>query len=244
MTIDDMSSYLLGPILGLVLRLRGTVCLHASGLSFGGCAFAIIGRSGAGKSTTAAALGARGCAVVADDVVAIEEGTGGFSATPGYPRLRLSQAAVDALSTPSSKPLSMDRAAFDGSRYHLDVTRDGYVFQTTPLPLVAVYKLEERSRDHRALSAEPVLGADALMTLVSHSFAKALFDRTMRAHDLSVLSRLAESVRVVRVTPPDDIQRLDELCDLILHDVQALVRVAPQRTTHADHRRQNATAIG
>src|SRR5690349_20774404 len=29
-TLDDVATYLLGPVLGFVLRLRGTTCLHAS----------------------------------------------------------------------------------------------------------------------------------------------------------------------------------------------------------------------
>jgi hypothetical protein len=56
------------------------------------------------------------------------------------------------------------------------------------------------------------------MTLVTHSFAKALLDRGMRANELNVLGRLASTVRVVRVTPHESLERLPELCDLILED--------------------------
>jgi ABC-type multidrug transport system fused ATPase/permease subunit len=52
LTIDDASSYLLGPVMGFVLRLRGSVCLHASAVAVDGRAFALVGHPGAGKSTT------------------------------------------------------------------------------------------------------------------------------------------------------------------------------------------------
>src|SRR5579862_2093768 len=57
LTLADAAVYLLGPVLGLLLRLRGVVCLHASAVSLGGRAVAFAGPAGAGKSTTAAALG-------------------------------------------------------------------------------------------------------------------------------------------------------------------------------------------
>ena len=57
-TVEDAATYLLGPILGFVLRLRGVVCLHASAVAVGDRAVVLLGPSGAGKSTTAAAFGA------------------------------------------------------------------------------------------------------------------------------------------------------------------------------------------
>jgi hypothetical protein len=48
LTLDDTATYLLGPILGLVLRLRGTVCLHASAIALGGRAVVLVGAAGAG----------------------------------------------------------------------------------------------------------------------------------------------------------------------------------------------------
>src|SRR5271156_5635286 len=48
LTIEDTATYLLGPVLGLLLRLRGVVCLHASAVSFGDYAVALMGPEGAG----------------------------------------------------------------------------------------------------------------------------------------------------------------------------------------------------
>jgi hypothetical protein len=61
-------------------------------------------------------------------------------------------------------------------------------------------------------------GTDALMALVTHSFASTLLDRDMRAHDLATLARLAELVPVRAVTPQGSLEQLPALVDAILAD--------------------------
>ena len=58
-TVEDMATYLVGPILGYLLRLRNQLVLHASAIVAEGRAIALMGGPGAGKSTTAAAFHAR-----------------------------------------------------------------------------------------------------------------------------------------------------------------------------------------
>src|SRR5262249_30711615 len=70
-TLEDACTYLLGPVMGFVLRLRGVTCLHASAVSLVESAVALVGFPGAGKSTTAAAFAHSGFPVIADDVVAL-----------------------------------------------------------------------------------------------------------------------------------------------------------------------------
>ncbi len=56
LTNEDVATYLLGPVMGFVLRRRGVLALHASAVCIGGQAVALCGESQAGKSTIAAAL--------------------------------------------------------------------------------------------------------------------------------------------------------------------------------------------
>ena len=55
LNFDDACTYLVGSAFALLLRLRGAACVHASAVSIGDRAIAIVGPSGSGKSTIAAA---------------------------------------------------------------------------------------------------------------------------------------------------------------------------------------------
>ena len=85
----DTATYLLGPVLGFVLRLRGIACLHASAISIDGRTVLLLGPAGSGKSTTAAAFACKGCRVLSEDVCALHCTPDGIFVQPGYPRLRL-----------------------------------------------------------------------------------------------------------------------------------------------------------
>src|SRR5207237_909069 len=93
LTLADVTSYLVGPVLGLVLRLRGVTCLHASAVCIDGRAVVFAGCVGSGKSTLAAAFAAWGDPVLSDDLVAVRvQGDTGLVAA-GPPWLRLRNAA-------------------------------------------------------------------------------------------------------------------------------------------------------
>src|SRR5260370_12112281 len=67
-SLEDTCSYLLGPVLGYLLRLRGVTCLHASAVAFDNSCVAFVGTAGGGKSSTPAAFSPHGHRVVSDDV--------------------------------------------------------------------------------------------------------------------------------------------------------------------------------
>lgn len=84
----------LGPALSIALAMRGIWCLHASAVLGERGVYVFVGRSGAGKSTTAALLAARdggGLALVADDCLPVRTGieSAGGAGAPGRGRLRL-----------------------------------------------------------------------------------------------------------------------------------------------------------
>ena len=96
-TLEDACTYLIGPVIGFVLRLRGVPCLHASAVAVGEQAIALVGFPGAGKSTTVAAFAQCGFSVISDDVVALAEDGANFLVPPGYPRVNLWPDSVRAL---------------------------------------------------------------------------------------------------------------------------------------------------
>ncbi len=217
-TVENMATYLLGPILGFVLRLRGVICLHSSAVAVNDQVIAFLGSVGAGKSTIAAAFASLGYPVLSDDVVAVADRGAGFLIQPGYPRLRLWPESVKAL---YGSPEVLPRLTPTWDKRYLDLDQSGYQFQRQPLPLAAIYILGERSTDPSAPSIETVPAQASLITLVGNTYVNYVLDRRMRAHEFEVLGRLVKHVRLRRVVPHADSAYLSKLCDLILDDLCA-----------------------
>ena len=93
----ELRTFLLGSVLGVLCHQRGQLPIHASAVRIDGRAVLIAGVSGAGKSTVAAALGARGHALVADDIAAVSLGDDGLQVIPAFPQRKLALDALQAL---------------------------------------------------------------------------------------------------------------------------------------------------
>ena len=225
LTFEDAVTFLLGPVLGFVLRLRGRTCLHASAVAVGGRALALVGPAGAGKSTTAAALADRGCPVLADDMLPLEPAPAGLLAHPAYPRLRLWPEAVRHL---YGSPDALPPLTPTWDKRYLDLAGAARRFQAEALPLGAVYLLGERSA---AAADAPAVGplppAGRLFALAQNTYVNYLLDRAMRASEFALLGRAAAAVPLRRATPHADPGRLGQLCDLLLDDFRSLPTPSP-----------------
>ncbi len=218
LTLEDTATYLLGPIMGFVLLLRGLVCLHASAVAIDGSAIAIVGPAGSGKSTTAAALSNRGFGILAEDVVTLDDRGDQFHVRPAYPCIRLWPASVKALyGTESHLP----KLTPNWDKCYLDLTGRPEQFQQESLPLAAIYLLNDRRNNSRAPFIEPVDSAVAFMSLVANTYATKLMDKQMRAREFELLTRVLNNVPLRRVTPHADSARIPELCDCILKDFES-----------------------
>lgn len=219
LTLEDTATYLLGPVMGFVLLLRGLVCLHASAVVLAGAAIALVGPAGAGKSTTAAAFSARGFSVLAEDVVTLDDDCDdreGFFVRPAYPCIRLWPASAASLygSRTALPPLTPN-----WDKCYLDLTQQSGQFENTARPLAAIYLLAERSDDPKAPFVEKLDQAEGLIELIANTYATKLLDKHMRARQFDLLSRVLAHIPLRRVTPHTDAGRIPMLCDLLLADV-------------------------
>ncbi len=227
---DDVVAYLLGPVLGCVLRLRGITCLHAGVVAIGSAAIAIIGPKGAGKSAAVAGLARRGHAVLTDDIAPLVEEDGRFIVQPGYPRLRLWPATIDTLHGLNAGQLPRVLSIADKRYLDLMLDRDAlqWRFQQEPLPLAAVYVLGAWNSDG-ILSITPIPAAAGLINLVGNVYADYALNRTGRARDFWMLGRLAASIPLRQVHRPDRIDDLPRVCQAILDDLRTLTNRGSSR---------------
>ena len=218
LTIEDMATYLLGPIMGFVLLLRGCTSLHASAVAMDDQAIALVGPAGAGKSTTAAAFAALGYSILAEDVVTLDDRGDFFLVQPAYPCIRLWPESVAALYGNNDLP----RLTPNWEKRYLDLTQQPYQFHEEPLSLAAVYILEERSESNAAPFVSEVSESKALISLVANTYATRLMDKTMRGREFEILGRLVNKVPVRQITPHASPSRIPELCKLISEDFESV----------------------
>lgn len=217
-TASDMATYLLGPVMGLVLSLKGAVCLHASAVAADRRVAAFLGPAGSGKSTLAAAFALQGVPIVTDDIVALDEAHGNFQVRPGYARLRLWPESVDALMGDRDllPPIS---PSWD--KRHMKLFGDGRAFQNQPLPLGAVFVLGDRRTYEGHSDFERIAPREALIELTANGYSHYPRDRMILRREFKVLSQIATNVPVWRVHPPSDMRLLVPFCKRILAHVAA-----------------------
>lgn len=221
MDANDVADFLLGPVLGIVLRLRGTICFHGSAVVLEDKAIIFVGVPGAGKSTTAALFARNGHPVLSDDIAALMERGGSFCVLPAYPYVNLWPEALEMLarseSSSSSSPTAVDkvRVPLDGNDSK---------FQREALPLAAIYVLAERSADSRAPFIEGLPPQAALMNLVANTYGNTILDSTMRAQEFRVLGQIAESLPIRSLVASDSAAQLARLYDLVCEDLARSIK--------------------
>jgi hypothetical protein len=210
-SLENAASYLLGPVFGLLLRLRGVTCLHASAVAFDETCIVFVGPAGAGKSTTAAAFAKAGFAILSDDIVAIREGNGLFQVLPAYPHICLWPESVEMLyGTKDALP----RFTLDWDKRCLALGTETARFADRTLPLGAAYLLYPRHSGPASV-IEELRPQNALLTLVANTYATNILDRAMRAQEFALLGRLVARTPAYKITASNEPRHLDEFCRAI-----------------------------
>jgi hypothetical protein len=222
-SLEDAATYLVGPVMGFVLRLKGITPLHASGVAIDDHAIAIVGVPGAGKSTTAAAFARLGYPVLSDDVVALSHRADGFQVAPGYPRVNLWPDSVHALlGAEDALPLITP----NWGKHYLPLDEAGHRFQSGRLPLGAIYLLGERDPDRHVPVIEELAPGEALVNLVANTYVNYLLDREMRHREFDLLSGLVARIPVRRLCPSGDPSCILAMCEAVAADARHVMNAS------------------
>ena len=195
--VEDVSTYLLGSVLGACLQMRGVLTLHAAAIETAGGAVLLAGRSGIGKSTLLAALTDLGYAMLADDVTGVvSRGDGEALALSAFPLTRLWPAALDRL------PDSWRAGALGPLRQGVDklvvpVRR----FCDRPLAVRAVYLLSTHNRAEVAFV--PRNPGEAFTGLVRNTYRpRALRGLGLQDGHFRAVASVVRSATVERLARP------------------------------------------
>jgi hypothetical protein len=201
--------FVLGPALAAILRQRGRLVLHASGVAIDGGAVAFLGGSGWGKSTVAAAFHVAGRALVDDDVLGIATDGPVPVTIPGVPRVKLYPDVATHLGM-AALPVVQPRVGKLG----LAVAER---FVTGPLPLRAIYVLE----DAEAVALVPLAPPAAVIEMLRHSYGARTFQSTGAPEHFRQCATVATRVPARRLRRPRSLAGLPELVRVVERDLTA-----------------------
>jgi hypothetical protein len=205
-----LRSYIVKAALAAILRQQDKLILHASAVAIDGRAAAFIGSSGMGKSTTTAALHARGHPVLADDLVAVDvQHRHGPHVLPGAPHLALLPESARAI---GDDPDRLPRIAPRSPKHARDAGRG---FAHLPVKLGRIYVLADGERN----AVAPIARDDALGALVVHTFGRRVFQPTPNAGHFLQCATLVRSVTITRLERVRDLDQLAQLVTLVEDDI-------------------------
>lgn len=180
-------------VLAFIMALRGRFVLHASAVAIGGDVYALAGRSGSGKSTTAALICAGGGTLVADDEICVEEGRFVVGTGPGA-TLRLRNRAKSVIDLFPVRPPSFETA--DG---RLAIQPSSAPDE--PLPLSGVL-FPTLSDEGSVLTAERLQGSEAVAQLVAAARIAGWREPTVQRRFFDGVVGLAKEVPLWRLVIP------------------------------------------
>ncbi|MCK5544250.1 MAG: hypothetical protein KAI35_03470 [Desulfobulbaceae bacterium] len=195
---DLFRLYLIGSVMSVLLYQRGMVVLHAGAVEINNKAVAFIGMSGAGKSSTVAALYRRGHGIIADDLTAVDLNRGAVRVFPGYPQIKISHEVADVLGYESESLFLINSR---GNEFGFRTTRR---FPESELPLKRIYVLSEGQESE----IELIRPRDAMIELVRHSVPTRLLQQPGGE------SHFLQCASLARAAPVYNLKRLPSLSNL------------------------------
>jgi hypothetical protein len=235
MTLEEAALYLLGPVIGFMLRLRGVTCLHASAVLAEGCALALTGPSGAGKSTLAASFACAGYPVLTDDILPLALVDGTVLTRSGYSRLRLHP---ETFKNMPGLPDDLPPIAPGWDKCFLNLASPDYPVHREQAPLRAVYVIDWTANPGRGPSITHIPGTAAVPLLAANTYRSDLLNSTLREQEFHFLSTLAAAVPIKRLRPTKNISAIPALRQMLLEDFRQETcrpRLAQARRASSDN---------
>lgn len=201
--------YILGLAFAAIIHQRGFLPLHASAVMKGGKAILICGNSGAGKSTTAAALLKRGFTLLSDDISLIKIDNDGVARVlPGFPQMKLWPESAELLGVEVEE---LNEFAPDVLKkgWRLDLNQN-----SNPIEIEGVCHLFKL--DNKPL-AYVIQGVDKFKVLIDNTFRlRYVNDTNNHQAYFETTSKLASTVKMIAIHRPEKVKSLSKVVSLLL----------------------------
>lgn len=194
-----------GVVPGVLLGLEGRPLLHGACLKLGEAAVALLGASGHGKSTLAAALVRDGAALLTEDLLVLDDAGGEWIVEPGAHSLHLLEDSYAAL---GGAPAGAAPKVRDG-KFAVDIPAAGA--GRTPLSAICIL---DPPASGEAAGLTRLAGRDAVIRLMAHLYGAAWIRAPGRA-DLGFCAGLAARVPVHALSRPWRLESVPETAALL-----------------------------
>ncbi len=184
---DEWQRFLIAHVLPFAAALKGLEVLRGSAVVLGGRAVALLGPSGADRTSLALALCRLGASFLADEVLAVERVEGSLVGHPGRPVAALDHADAERLPGPIAHG---ELIAVNARERLVWIPAVG-----EPALLAALFFMDRRLDGPAEPSFEPVAGAQVLLA----STFNFVLEQRESLRRLLALSALASRRRVERV---------------------------------------------
>lgn len=195
---------LAGVVCGVLLGLETRTLLHGACLKLGETCFALLGASGHGKSTLAAALVREGASLVSEDLLVAARTPAGWTVEPGAPSLHLLPDSYAMLG-----PTGVGTAKVRDGKYALDLPAAA----AGPAPLAGLYLLDPPDARATAQLAR-LSGRRALLRVFEHIYGKAWI-RSPGETDLRFCAALVADVPVHALSRPWSLAAVPETAAML-----------------------------
>ena len=196
---------LLGPVMAILLFMRGYLVLHGSAVSKHGKGVVFLGDKEAGKSTTAAAMLAGGWALLSDDVVALDLDASPPRVFAAYPSMKLTASASAEFAPVGASMLERPFADFPKDRFRLPGT------QATACEAHTAYVLERIDGPIQFAELSP---PEALAAILRFSylvrFREKLLHGSAAARHFHLCARFSRAVSVQRLQMPNSLNEVSK----------------------------------
>lgn len=207
----DLGLPLLGPVLATFLHQRGLLVLHGNAVLLKGGLTAFVGDSGAGKSTLGGWFASHAGTLFTDDILPVSIAEDGRPLVrPGYPLVKLSQAAVETFAPPDAQVLPVGIEGYPKLRVRLKRP-----------PLVGQDSIARICVLRRGSEAEYVRlpEMDAFRAVMENSYMikypDAFSSPQRQVLHLQQCTAVARSVEIGQLTVPAGLDRLHEVLPLL-----------------------------
>lgn len=200
--------HLLHSVSAAILRQRGFLVLHASTAHSDTGAIAFCGSSGAGKSTTLAALLQKGIAMLSDDITPLRfNGSGNVEAFPGPARMHLWDEAAQGIGLDLTEhirhPMRRGKAALS--------TPNASSTEAAPLRRICILKTGAKPEIIRST----LQGAEKLDALMSCIYGPLLQEEHPGLFKL--ISATVDQAEIVHIQRPENRWTVDEIVEAVLN---------------------------